>query len=78
MLPAQRASLGRYFAIANDLRVTVRDVDVLVEGTDAVATFMREDAFTDAPSGRSMHLEVRISARLTKQDGTWKIQRLGD
>jgi ketosteroid isomerase-like protein len=75
---AQRASLARYFAIANDLRVAVRDVDALVEGDDAVVTFTREDAFTDAPSGRAMRLEVRVSGRLVKQAGTWKIKSLGD
>jgi hypothetical protein len=75
---AQRASLARYFAIARDLRVTVRDVDAMVEGADAVVTFTREDTFTDAPSGRAMRLEVRVSGRLVKRDGAWKIQSLGD
>jgi hypothetical protein len=75
---AQRSSLARYFAIARDLRVAVRDVDALVEGADAVVTFTREDTFTDAPSGRPMRLEVRVSGRLVKQDGAWKIQSLGD
>jgi ketosteroid isomerase-like protein len=74
----QRASLARYFAIANELRVRVRDVDPLVDGDDAVVTFTREDSFTDAPSGRSMHLEVRVSGRLVRQGGTWKIKSLGD
>jgi hypothetical protein len=75
---AQRASLARYFAIANGLRVTVHDVDPLVEGTDAVVTFTREDDFTDAPSGRAMHLEVRVSGRLVRQPDGWKIKSLGD
>lgn len=75
---AQRASLARYFAIAKDLRVNVRDVDPLVEGSEAVVTFTREDAFTDAPSGRAMHLEVRVSGRLVQQNGAWRIKSLGD
>jgi TolB-like protein/ketosteroid isomerase-like protein len=75
---AQRASLARYFAIANDLRVAVRDVDPLVEGDEAVVTFTREDSFTDAPSGRAMRLEVRVSGRLVKQGGVWKIKSLGE
>ncbi len=74
----QRASLARYFAIANGLRVQVRDVDPLVEGDEAVVTFTREDNFTDAPSGRAMHLEVRVSGRLVRQGGVWKIKSLGD
>jgi hypothetical protein len=74
----QRASLARYFAIANGLRVQVRDVDPLVEGDEAVVTFTREDNFTDAPSGRSMHLQVQVSGRLVRQGGAWKIKSLGD
>jgi len=75
---AQRSSLSKYFAIATNLKVDVHDVDPLVEGTDAVVTFTREDSFTDAPSGRAMHLKVQISGRLVKRDGEWKIQRFGD
>jgi hypothetical protein len=74
----QRASLARYFAIANGLRVQVRDVDPLVEGDDAVVTFTREDDFTDAPSGRAMHLRVQVSGRLVRMGGAWKIKSLGD
>jgi hypothetical protein len=74
---AQRASLARYFAIATGLRVQIRDVDVLVEGDDAVVTFTREDSFTDAPSDRPMQLEVLVSGRLVKQAGAWRIQSLG-
>ena len=74
----QRASLARYFAIATGLRVQVRDVDALVDGPDAVVTFTREDSFTDAPSSRDMHLEVRVSGRLVKQGDAWKIKSLGD
>jgi hypothetical protein len=74
----QRASLARYFEITTDLRVTVENVDVLVEGDDAVVSFTREDRFTDAPSGRAMHLSVRVSGRLVRRAGEWKIDRLGD
>jgi TolB-like protein/ketosteroid isomerase-like protein len=75
---AQRASLDRYFAIAKELVVEVREIDVLVDGPDAVVTFTREDTFVDAPSGRSMRLKVRVSGRLVKRDGDWKIHHLGD
>jgi hypothetical protein len=75
---AQRTSLTRYFAIATNLVVEVREVDVLVEGGDAVVTFTREDTFVDAPSGRAMRLEVRVSGRLVKREGAWKIHHLGD
>jgi hypothetical protein len=75
---AQRESLVRYFGIAEGLRVSVRDLDVLVDGDDAVVTFTREDNFTDAPSRRAMHLEVRVSGRLVKEAGSWRIKHFGD
>ena len=78
MGPAQRASLQRYFDIARDLHVRISDVDLAVEGDEALATFTREDTFVDVGSGRHMHLEVRISGILTKQQGAWKIQGLRD
>jgi len=78
MGPAQRTSLQRYFDIARDLHVRISDVDLAVEGDEALATFTREDTFVDVGSGRHMHLEVRISGNLTKQQGAWKIQGLRD
>jgi len=78
MSDAQRASLQRYFDIAPDLHVRILDVDVAVEGDEALATFTREDSFTDRRSGRHMRLEVRISGILAKQDGEWKIRGLRD
>ena len=78
MGPAQRASLQRYFDIARDLHVRISDVDLAVEGDEALATFTREDTFVDVGSGRHMRLEVRISGILTKQQGAWKIQGLRD
>jgi CHAT domain-containing protein len=76
MSPAQRASLLRYFDIAPDLRVRISDIDVSVEGDEALATFTREDTFTDRRSGRHMRLEVRISGILARHEGQWKIRGL--
>ena len=56
----------------------ISDVDLAVEGDEALATFTREDTFVDVGSGRRMRLEVRISGILTKQQGAWKIQGLRD
>ena len=75
---SQRASLARYFASAGDLHVRISNIDVLVEGDEAVATFTREDIFDDARSGRRMRLEVRISGILVKEQNTWKIRGLRD
>jgi ketosteroid isomerase-like protein len=76
MSERQRAALLRYFATAGDLQVRLSDLDVTVEGGDAVATFTREDAFVDAGTGRHLHLEVRITAVLGKEQGEWKIRGL--
>jgi CHAT domain-containing protein/TolB-like protein len=76
MTPKQRESLERYFTHADDLAVTIVDVDVLIEGDEAVVTFTRQDAFVDARSHRRMNLEVRISGLLEKQEGAWKIRGL--
>lgn len=76
MSAAQRASLERYFANAGDLAVRIEDVDILVEGDEALATFTRLDAFKDAGTGRAMKLEVRITGTLVKEHGAWKIRGL--
>jgi len=76
MSPKQRESLQRYFTHADELIVTIVDVDVLVEGDEAVVTFTRQDTFVDARSNRQMKLEVRISGLLEKQEGAWKIRGL--
>jgi CHAT domain-containing protein len=73
MQEVQRDALRRYFQNVRDLTVRIVDVELLVAGDEALATFTREDAFTDAPSGRPMHLEVRTEQKLVKVDGSWKI-----
>jgi ketosteroid isomerase-like protein len=78
MTDGQRAALARYFGTARDLRVRISAVDVTIEGDEALATFIREDVFVDAGTGRQMRLEVRISGILQKQQGAWKIRGLRD
>jgi TolB-like protein/ketosteroid isomerase-like protein len=72
----QRQGLRRYFDNAEGLKVELSDLQVLVEGDEALATFTRLDSFTDARSGREVHLEVRLSSLLAKLDGQWKIRGL--
>jgi TolB-like protein len=76
MTDAQRQALGRYFQSADALRVRIFGIDVVVEGDEALATFTREDVFTDTRSGREVHLEVRVSSLLAREDGVWKIRGL--
>jgi ketosteroid isomerase-like protein len=71
---ATREALERYCASARQLQVTMSDVDVLVEGDDALAAFDRKDDCVDAKSGQAMHLEVRLSSERTRVGGAWKLR----
>lgn len=70
----QLQALARYFENANGLKVKFTDVDILLEGDEAVATFTRDDVFEDKPSGHDRHLEVRVSSVLAKDQRGWKIR----
>ena len=71
---AQRLALARYFENADELVISIGDVDILVAGDEALATFTRKDAFVDKRSGRDLHLEVRLSSELARKDGRWKLR----
>lgn len=70
----QRAGFVRYFEGANGLDVTLSDVDVLVDGDQALVTFTRHDTFRDAQSGKEMRLEVRLSSVVEQRDGGWLLR----
>lgn len=70
----QRGALARYFDNADRLSITIGDVDVMVAGDEALATFTRRDAFVDKRSGKDMQLEVRLSGELSRSDGHWKLK----
>jgi len=74
MSDEQRAALARYFESADRLAISIADVDVLVAGDEALATFTRRDAFVDRRSGRDMQLEVRLSSELALSGGRWKLR----
>src|SRR5262249_39382736 len=76
-MPAtQEQAYAAYFGNSQNLHVGFSDVDVLVEGDDALATFTRRDTFTDARSGREMRLDVRLTSVPAKQAGQWRIKSL--
>jgi hypothetical protein len=77
MTDPQRAALRRYFANANSLKVQFTELDILIDGDGALATFTRRDDFTDAESGQRTHLELRVSSELAKEGAGWKILKLG-
>ena len=71
---AQRTALARYFENAERLSISIADVEVLVAGDEALATFTRRDSFLDKRSGRDMQLEVRLSSELARNEGRWKLR----
>jgi ketosteroid isomerase-like protein len=70
----QRAGFERYFEGAEDLHVTSADVEVLVEGDEALVTFTRRDAFRDRKSGKPLELEVRLSSEVVRVDDRWRLR----
>lgn len=67
----QRAGFSRYFASADDLRVSIGDVDILLDGDEGVVTFTRRDVFRDRNSDKEVELEVRLSTIVVRSDGRW-------
>ncbi|MFN8644971.1 MAG: adenylate/guanylate cyclase domain-containing protein [Candidatus Binatia bacterium] len=67
----QRAGFDRYFASADGLRVSVGDVDILLDGDEGVVTFTRRDVFRDRDSDKDVEAEVRLSSIVVRKDGHW-------
>ncbi len=67
----QRAGFDRYFESADGLKVTVGDIDVLLDGDEGVVTFTRRDVFRDRNSDKEVALEVRLSTIVVRKDGKW-------
>jgi hypothetical protein len=71
--PERQAAQQRYFENVRDLRVAIENVDFAVVGEEAVVSYTRTDDFADARTGRPMHISVRFTKVLRRQDGSWKI-----
>ena len=71
--PEQEAAQRRYFENVRDLKVVLDCIDVAVVGDEAVASYTRTDDFTDARTGRPMHVSVHLTKLLRRHDGTWKL-----
>jgi class 3 adenylate cyclase/TolB-like protein/ketosteroid isomerase-like protein len=69
----QQVAQQRYFANATDLKVAFADVEVVVLGDDAVASYTRVDDFTDARTGHPMHVQLRLTKKLTRTAAGWKL-----
>jgi class 3 adenylate cyclase/TolB-like protein/ketosteroid isomerase-like protein len=71
--PEQQAAQQRYFDNVRDLRVAIDRVDVAVVGDEAVVSYTRTDDFLDVRTGRPMHVAVRLTKTLRREDGAWKL-----
>lgn len=71
--PAQREANTKYFQNAQDLRITIRDINITIRGDEAAVSYTREDEFTDTNTGQKVKLDVRFTKILVRVDGIWKI-----
>ncbi len=71
--PEQQAAQQRYFENVRDLRVAIDNIDIAVVGDEAVVSYTRTDDFADVRTGRPMHVAVRLTKILRRQDGQWKL-----
>jgi ketosteroid isomerase-like protein len=71
--PDQQAAQQRYFDNVKDLKMGISDVDAVVVGDDAVVSYTRTDDFTDARTGRPVHVQVRLTKNLKRTANGWKI-----
>lgn len=69
----QETAQRRYFENVRELRVAIDNVDVAVVGDEAVVSYTRTDDFTDARTGRPMHVAVRLTKVARRQNGAWKL-----
>ena len=65
----QRAGFVRYFEGADDLRVSLSDVDVLLDGDQALVTFTRHDVFHDKKQ-RQGGASSRCASRASSSSAT--------
>jgi class 3 adenylate cyclase/TolB-like protein/ketosteroid isomerase-like protein len=71
--PDQEAAQRRYFENVKDPRIAISDLEAVVVGDDAVASYTRTDDFTDARTGRAMHVQVRLTKNLKRTPDGWKL-----
>jgi len=71
--PKQREASQKYIENTEDLVVEINDVRIAVRGDDAIASYTREDRFKDRKSGELVKLDVRLTKKLHKTGGNWKL-----
>jgi TolB-like protein/ketosteroid isomerase-like protein len=73
LTPKQRGAREKYFQNTQDLEVEIHKVRIAVRGDEAVVSYTREDQFTDLQTGETVKLDVRLTKRLHRIDGGWKM-----
>lgn len=71
--PDQQAAQQRYFDNVKDLRIAISDVDAAIVGDEAVVSYTRTDDFSDARTGRPMHVQVRLTKTLKRTQSGWRL-----
>ncbi|MCK6556410.1 DUF4440 domain-containing protein [Candidatus Binatia bacterium] len=71
--PEQQAAQQRYFDNVRDLKVTIENPEIAIVGDEAVVSYTRTDDFVDARTGRPMHVSVRLTKIMVRDDGKWRL-----
>jgi ketosteroid isomerase-like protein len=69
----QRQANAEYFQNAQDLKVTIRDVDISVSGDKAAVSYTREDEFHDANTGQKVKLDARFTKIFVRTEAGWRM-----
>jgi len=73
LTPTQREANLRYFQNTQDLKVTIRDMDIDVRGDEAAVSYTREDRFVDIETGQNIKLETRLTKIFSRTGDGWKL-----
>ncbi len=71
--PEQSRAASQYFANAQNLVVTIDDVDVAIDGDRAAVSYTRHDRFNDVKTGDRQALQVRLTKMLVRGETGWTI-----
>jgi class 3 adenylate cyclase/TolB-like protein len=71
--PEQHAAQERYFQNVRDLKVAIDNIEIAVVENEAVASYTRTDDFVDARTGRPIHVTVRLTKMLRRENRSWML-----
>lgn len=70
----QREAVERYFNNIENLQIILKDIQIeLKDAEEAVVNFTRTDDFVDKSSQKKVHLEMRLTKILEKEDDGWRM-----